>query len=223
MAEKDDQTAGAEGNQASDGGGSGNNDADPQKLFQEQLEKAVAEKLQPIKTSLDTAYQARDEALKRVAEFEKQARDAEIKRLEEEGKHREAYEKRLEEERTTRLSLEQENVRLTRDINVKDAMSGLPFRSDSAYEMTFKEITSQLVRNEKGEWVHKSGVSIKDFVKSFSENDDNAFLFKSKASTGTGSTGTSLPPSGSGEQKSLFNMPQEEVLKLAAAGKLRRP
>ena len=73
-------------------------------------------------------------------------------------------------------------------------------------------------KNEKGEWVHKSGVAVKDFVKTFAENEDNAFLFKQKQNSGNGSQ--NIPPSSNTNKKSLFEMTQDEVLQMAAEGKL---
>ena len=220
MSEEDKGTEGAgEGKPADESAGGKNDDKD---TFESKVQQTVETQLKPIKESLDKAYAARDEALKKVAEFERQQREAEVQRLRDEGKHREAYEKEIAAERAARQALEEQNVRLTRDIEVKSAMQTLPFRSENASEMAFKEISAQLTKNDRGEWVHKSGISIKDFVKAFSEDEDNAFLFKSKASTGTGSTGTSQASESSSESKSLFALPQEEVLRRAAAGQLRR-
>ena len=87
--------------------------------------------------------------------------------------------------------------------------------------MAFDEVTSQLVQNEKGEWVHKSGVAVKDFVKTFAENEDNAFLFKAKVSTGGGGSGPKKEgDTSSGDTGSLFKKSQDEVIKLAMEGKL---
>jgi len=186
-----------------------------EKLVKERLD----ENLKPIKEKLDSAFQARDEALKKVAEFEKRERQAEIDRLKQEGKEREAFEKQLAEERAAREALEKENLELSRNNEVRASLTGLDFRSEKAVEMAFKEIVGQLVRNEQGTWVHRSGVSVKDFVKTFAEDDDNNFLFKVKASSGSGS-GSSKGSGGSGGKKSIFDLPQSEVLKLAAEGKL---
>ena len=190
---------------------------DIEKLVQAKLDEA----LKDIKTKLDKAYGARDEALKKVAEFEREKKEAELKRLQEEGKHKEAYEMQLAEERAKREAAEKRNVELTRDIEVRNALSSHPFRNDNALEMAYREVVGQLVQNEQGAWVHRSGVSIKDFVKSFAENDDNAFLFKPKVSSGSGSQGTKPTNASGGEKKSLFSMSQEEVLKLAREGKLQ--
>lgn len=192
-------------------------DNDAEKLVQAKLDEA----LKDIKSKLDKAYGARDEALKKVAEFEAQKKAEELKRLQEEGKHKEAYEMQLAEEKSKREAAEKRNVELTRDIEVRNALGSQPFRNDNASEMAYREIVGQLVQNEQGAWVHRSGVSIKDFVKSFAENDDNAFLFKPKVSSGSGSQGAKPTNTSGGEKKSLFSMSQEEVLKLAREGKLQ--
>lgn len=178
------------------------------------------EALKDIKGKLDKAYGARDEALKKIAEIEQKEREAELKRLQDEGKHKEAYEIQLAQERAAREALEKRNVELTRDIEVRNALATHPFRNENALEMAYKEITGQLVKNENGVWVHTSGASIRDFVKGFAESQDNSFLFKPKVSTGAGSSESSSNP-GSTEKKSLFQMSQAEVLKMAREGKLR--
>jgi hypothetical protein len=189
---------------------------------QDRLQKLVEAQLAPIKANLDKAYAARDEAIKKLAKYEADLRAAEVQRLKDEGKHREAFEQELAAERAARQELEQRNIELTRDITVKGAMQALPFRNARSFDMAFKEITALLVKNEQGEWVHKSGVSVPDFIKTFAEDENNSFLFKSKTSTGTGSAGDSLPPDTSGSSSSLFALPQDEVLRRAAAGQLRR-
>ena len=183
------------------------------------IKKGVEEALKPMKEKLDKAYSARDEALRKVAAFEEKERQAEITRLQEEGKHREAFEMQLAEERAQRENLEKQNIALTRDIEIRNALGAQPFRNDNALEMVYREIVTQVVRNEQGVWVHKSGVSVRDFVKAFADNEDNAFLFRQKQSSGAnvGSQKSGTPPAAS---KSIFEMSQEEVLKLAREGKL---
>jgi len=190
---------------------------DIDKIVQEKID----EQLKEIKSKLDKAYGARDEALTKVKEFEKKEREAELKRLQEEGKHKEAYEMQLAEERAARTAAEKRNIELTRDIDVRSALTSQPFRSDNALEMAYREIVGQLVQNDQGVWVHKTGLSIRDYVKAFADNDSNSFLFKVKASSGSGSSGVSNTNNTS-EKKSLFAMSQEEVLDMARKGKLRK-
>jgi hypothetical protein len=193
---------------------------------EEMIEKAVQarleESLKDIKGKLDKAYGARDETLKELATYKQKEKEAELQRLQEEGKHKEAYELQLAEIKAEKEALEKRNVELTRDRDVQSALSGYQFRNEKAVEMARKEVIAQLVQNESGIWVHKSGVSIKDFIKAFSESEDNSFLFKAKVSNGSGSTGSSSTNTNNSSSKSLFEMSQEEVLKLASEGKLPR-
>jgi len=184
----------------------------------ELVQKQVAEELKQIKSNLDNAYSARDAAEKKVKDFEAAAQAAEIAKMKEEGKHREAYELQLAEEKRLREAAESRAVELTRDISLKTALASKEFRSENAREMAFREIVGQLTKNADGVWNHKSGASVQEFVNSFSEKDDNAFLFKQKPSTGGGSA--PIIPTDTTKKSSLFAMSQAEVLKLAAEGKL---
>ena len=186
------------------------------KLVQEGIDKALA----PIKENLNSAYSARDEALKQVAEFEQQKKDAEIQRLKDEGQHKEAFEKEMAEAKAREAALEKRNTELTRDVELRSALSATKFRSENAAEMAFKEIAAQLVKGEDGNWVHKSGVAIKDFTNTFTADEANAFLLEQKPNTGTGSQQTKTTPVNVNEGKSLFSLPQSEVLKMAEEGKL---
>ena len=186
--------------------------------IQAMIKSAVAEAVKDIKTKLDVAYTKRDEALQKVSEFEQKERDLEIKRLQDAGKDREAFELQLAEMKANQETLQKRNLELSRDVDARQALSAFAFRSEKAAKMAFDEVTSQLVQNEKGEWVHKSGVTVKDFVKTFAENEDNAFLFKQKQNSGNGSQ--NIPPSSNTNKKSLFEMTQDEVLQMAAEGKL---
>jgi len=186
------------------------------KLVSERLD----ENLKPIKEKLDAAFSARDEALKKIAEYEQKEKEAELKRLQEEGKHKEAYELQLAEEKAKREVLERRNIELSRDIELKSILADYSFRSTNASVMAYKEIVEQLIQNENGTWTHRSGVSIKDFVKSFSENDENSFLFKQKTSSGSGSSGVTTNKN-TEKPTSIFDLTQEEVLKRAREGKLR--
>lgn len=188
------------------------------------VEQLVAERvdaeLGKIKQNLDKAYKARDDALAEVEKHKIKERDLEIQKLEQEGKLKEAAELRVAD---TNKKLEEANkriVELTRDTEVKSILQGLEFRSKSAAEMATKEITAQLVQDANGSWVHKSGISISEFVDKFSKDDDQQFLFKPKANSGAGTGGTSSSTQQTNsQQKSLFALSQAEVLKMAAEGR----
>jgi len=184
------------------------------------VEERINENLKPIKDKLDNAYAARDEALKKIAEYEQKEREAELKRLQDEGKHKEAYEIQLAEEKAKREVLEKRNVELTRDIGLKTILTGYTFRSTTASEMAYKEVIGQLVQNENGNWIHRSGISVEDFVKTFAENEENSFLFQPKISSGSGSSGITTTNTKEAP-KSIFDLSQDEVLKRIREGKLR--
>lgn len=193
--------------------------ADPvQKLVEEKVKEAVKD----IKSKLDNAYSARDEALKKLAEIEQFRKQEEIKRLQEDGKHKEALEMQLAEERAQRAAYEKRVVELTRDMELRNALGAYNFKNDNAFNMAYREVVEQLAQDEKGIWRHKSGVSLKDFVRQFAEAEENAFLIKTKVSSGSGSSSTTKLPSTSSslEGKSIFSLSQEEVLKMAREGKL---
>jgi len=184
------------------------------------VSQRVAEALAPIKEKLDSAYSARDEANAKLAKLELERKEADLKRLEEEGKHLEAANRRLAEEQARSKALEEQNINLSRDVNVRGVLAGYAFKNERAAEIAFKEVVGQLTRNEQGIWVHKSGVSVKDFMEAFSKDEEQSFLFKPKASSGNGSSNTNSNTAESTGKKSLFKMSQAEVLKLAGEGKL---
>lgn len=184
--------------------------------------------IRDIKSKLDNAYAERDAERKKVKDLEDKARADEIKRLADEGKLVESLRAQIDDLTAANKKLADENLSLSRDNELTRILSERTFRSDNARNMTFKEIRSELVRDESGKWKHKSGVSIEDYVEKFSTEESNAFLFKAAVSTGTGSTNSGTTNTGDGtnnstnKSKSLFQMPQSEVLKRAREGKLRR-
>jgi len=189
------------------------------KLVQERIDN----ELKPIKEKLDNAFRARDEAMAKAAEYERKEKEANLKRLEDEGKHKEVYELKLAEEKARIAALEKANIELTRDVTVRDVLKGFSFRNESAADLAYREVVAQLVQNETGNWIHRSGVSIKDFVTNFAQSEEMSFLFKPKGNSGAGTNtnNTNNPNLGDdGKPKSLFKMTQAEVLKLAKEGKL---
>ena len=192
-----------------------------QELVAKYVEERVKEQIKDFKSKVDSAFEARDAALKKIAEFEKKEREAEVKRLKEEGKEREAYELQLAEQRARADALEKQNTELTRDVAVRGLLANLNFRNDKAVEMAYKEVIGNLVRDENNNWVHRTGIPIREYVKMFADSDDNAFLFKAKVSTGGGGSGPKKEgDTSSGDTGSLFKKSQDEVIKLAMEGKL---
>jgi len=191
-------------------------------LIEKLVSDRVAEALKPIKDKLNKAYTAKEEAERKATEYEKEKREAELARLKEEGKHKEAYEMQLAAERAEREKLEQQNIELTRNNDVRIALATLEFRNEKAVEMAFSEIVGQLVRDDKGKWVHRSGISVKDFVKAFADDKENSFLFKVKSNSGSGGNGPKQKADGDSEETSVFKKPQDDLLKSIAEGKFRR-
>ena len=189
--------------------------------LQAQIQAGIDAALAPIKAKLDNAYAARDQALAKVAELETKERERELVRLREEGKHQEAAERELAEERARRTTAEKRVVELTRDQEVRDALSSFEFRNKNAQTIAAKEITSQLVQKDDGTWVHKSGATVGEFAESFLKDDSNSFMLKQKINSGGGSS-SSTPADPTKAPSSLFAMKQEEVMKMAREGKLRR-
>ena len=188
------------------------------KIVKERLDTELAN----IKSKLDGAYKQRDEFQAKAAALEAKEREATLKRLSEEGKYKEAYEMQLAEERAANAALAKRNTELSRDVSVRESLRNMSFRNDKAANMAFQEITSNLVQDENKQWVHRSGISVKEYCEAFSKDEEQSFLFKAKPNTGGG---TSASNSGNGtpgdnKPKSLFAMSQADVLKLAAEGKL---
>ena len=183
------------------------------------IEKLVEERLAKMKTNMDRMAKERDEALKAKAEIEKAKKDAEMERLRDEGKIQEALEMELSELKAKLSLYEEENVKLNRDRVLSDNLSGLEFRNDRSREMAYRDIVEQLIQNDQGAWVHKSGTSIKDFVESYSKSEDNSFLFRPKPNSGSGATNTTGNPSVA-QEKSILEMNTNELLDFARKGKL---
>jgi hypothetical protein len=190
---------------------------DPEEI-KKLVEVGIAEALKPIKSKLDSAYGERDEANAKLSKIAEDAQEAEKKRLEDEGKHKELYELQVKELKEKQVMLEKKNTGLTRDLALKDILKKYEFRNSVASDMVYSNVVGTLVKTESGSWVNANGQSMQETVEAFMLNEDNAFLLKPKPSSGTGSptapTGTPTTP------KKLSEMSQEEVLKMAAEGKL---
>jgi hypothetical protein len=181
---------------------------------------AVKEALADIKGKLDSSFKERDAALKRATEAEARIQAAEAERLEKEGKMEEAMQLRFAEQEKQLKALAAENLALTRDTTVRQALTGLPFKSTKAHDMTFREIVEDLVKTDDGRWVHKSGAEIRDFISAYASSEEHAFLFQPLTTTGSGSSSTTSVTSGVSVNTPLSKLPQKEVLRLAEAGKL---
>ena len=194
------------------------NNVDVEKIVSERVAAALAD----FKSKLDAAYAKRDESAKELELYKQKERDAEIALLKEQGKLKEAHEKELEDLKAHNAVLEQKNLSLTRDGMIKSALSGFETRNAKAANVAKDEIANELIRDESGNWVHKHGKSIDEFVAEFAANPDNAFLFKPKVNNGGGGGQESQNKGDQTKGKSLFALTQEEVIKIAQEGKLKR-
>lgn len=187
---------------------------------EEVISKLVEERLSKIKASLDKAYAERDSAVRERVRLEEKEKQSKLKALEDDGKHKEAAEMRLAELQEKLVIAESKVVELSRDSAVKDALTSLDFRNDRSGQMAYRDIVDQLIQDpDTGSWIHKSGVSIKDFVSQYAKNEDNSFLFKPKTNSGAGTGGVGGTPK-LDPNKKISDMSTEEVLQLAASGKL---
>jgi hypothetical protein len=211
-----------ENNESSNESNNSSSNDNKELSIEEKVQQEVDKALKPIKENLDKAYAARDDALAQVKVFEEEKRKAEIERLEEEGKHKEAYEASLADERAKNAELNKRNIELTRDIDVRNELAKYELRNQSAQELVFKEIVANLTQDANGKWVHKNGTSIEDSVKSYLEDASNSFLLKAKTNQGSGQDNNLNDNASASASGSLFEKSQAEVLELAAQGKLRQ-
>jgi len=181
------------------------------------VEARVAEELAGIKEKLNNAYSQRDEAVKKAVAFEEERKQAAIAKLEEDGKHKEAADMKLAELSARLEERDRQITELTRDSAVRDALKGLDFRNDTAADFAYRDVVSQLVQDENGQWVHRTGASVKDFIDSFRKDEDKEFLFKPKQSSGTGQQ-QSVPAGGFDSNKPISEMSTEELMQAAASG-----
>ena len=131
--------------------------------------------------------------------------------MEEEGRHKEVAELKLAELQAKVEALTSKNTELSRDAVVRQEMAALDFRSEIAADMAYDRIVREMTQDENGAWMHKSGVSIKEYVEHFKKSDDNSFLFKAKVNSGAGTqtpAGTVKPTN----DKKLSDMTSEEML-----------
>lgn len=185
----------------------------------DEVEALVQERLAKMKENMDRMAKERDDALKMKAEMESKAKEEAIARMKEEGKLQEALEMELAEAKAKLEVFAQETTKLKRDGVLADALAGLEFRNEKSRSMAQREIVEQLIQNEEGAWVHTSGSNIADYVKAYAQSEDNSFLFRVKSNSGSG-TGSPAGAPSTESQKSISELTTQEILALAAKGKL---
>lgn len=184
--------------------------------FEAAVKARVDAELAKVKESLNKSYGQRDDAVRKAADLEERLKRLEIEALEKEGKTAEALQMRLKEMEAKYAAASEENLKLSRDQQVKDAIATLPFRNDRARAAAFEELRKSLVRDENGLWVHKTGSSISDAVKAFEEDTENEFYFKPSQNQGSSAPGFSKPK----RPDSLKNLTGPEIIELARKGLL---
>jgi hypothetical protein len=198
------------------------------------IETRVQERLAPIKGKLDNVYQERDTlnaeqaALKEKLEaYEEEQRQAAIKKLEEEGKLKEAYEARLADERSKRETAEREKSQLereralaSRDKELTMALAGLEFKSTKAHNTVLVELREQFSQDDKGLWIHSSGKPLEQVIRDYRQDPDNDYLFKPTTSAGF-SQGNSSSTTTSTSTK-VGDLAQNELLAKIKSGEIRR-
>ena len=183
------------------------------------IEAIVEQRLAKMKANMDRMASERDEALKLKADLEAKAKEDTIARMKEEGKLQEALEMELADARAKLASFEEQNTKLSRDNVLNQALAGMEFRNEKSRDMARREIVEQLVQNEEGVWVHSTGSDIRDYVEAYAKSEDNSFLFRVKSNSGAGTGNPAGAPS-TDVTKSIGQMTTQEILALAAKGKL---
>lgn len=185
-------------------------------MVDDEVSKAIAN----IKVNLDNAYKQRDDALSEVNKIKEEKRQAEIAGLEQQGKHSEAMQIKLNEVNARLEQYEQKNTELSRDNAVRTQLNALNFKSEKAAEMAYSDIVNSLKKDASGNWVHETGTSINETVSNYSKDDNNAFLFSVKANMGSGIS-PAKPSTGTNPVGSIKDMSTDEVLNAVAKGQLK--
>jgi len=183
------------------------------------IESIVEGRLAKMKANMDRMVSERDDALKMKAELEATQKEATISRMKEEGKVQEALEMELAEANAKLEVYAKETTKLKRDGVLNDALAGMEFRNDKSRDLARRDIVDQLVQNEDGTWVHSAGSNIRDYVDAYAKSEDNSFLFRVKSNTGAGTGNPAGAPS-TDVSKSIGEMSTQEILAMAAKGKL---
>ena len=139
---------------------------DIKQLVDQEVSKAISN----IKVNLDNAYKERDEAISQIETIKSEKRQAEISSLEQQGKHTEVMQMKLNEMNTKLELYEQKNTELSRDNAVRSQLNSLNFKSEKAANMAYEDIVGGLKKDAIGNWVHENGLSISDAVSSYSKD-----------------------------------------------------
>jgi hypothetical protein len=189
---------------------------DIKQMVDDEVSKAISN----IKVNLDNAYKERDEALNTITKIKEEKRQAEISSLENQGKHSEAMQIKLNELNSKLELYEQKNTELSRDNAVRSQLNSLNFKSEKAANMAYSDIVKSLKKDALGNWVNENGTSINETVSNYSKDDNNAFLFSVKANMGTGIT-PAKPSTGTTPVSSIKDMSTDEMLNAIGKGQIK--
>ena len=189
---------------------------DVKQMVDEEVSKAISN----IKLNLDNAYKERDNALGEIEKIKVEKRQAEISSLEQQGKHSEAMQIKLNEMNVKLEAYEQKNTELSRDNAVRTQLNSLNFKSEKAANMAYSDIVKSLKKDALGNWVNENGTSINETVSNYSKDDGNSFLFSVKANTGTGIT-PAKPSTGTTPVSSIKDMSTDEMLNAVSKGQIK--
>lgn len=189
---------------------------DVKQLVDQEVSKAISN----IKSNLDNAYKERDEALSQIEKIKVEKRQAEISSLEQQGKHSEAMQMKLNEMNAKLEAYEQKNIELSRDNAVRTQLNSLNFKSEKAANMAYSDIVKSLKKDALGNWVNENGASIDETVSNYAKDDNNEFLFSVKANMGSGIT-PAKPSTGTTPVSSIKDMSTDEMLNAIAKGQVK--
>ena len=185
-------------------------------MVDEEVSKAISN----IKLNLDNAYKERDNALGEIEKIKVEKRQAEISSLEQQGKHSEAMQIKLNEMNVKLETYEQKNTELSRDNAVRTQLNSLNFKSEKAANMAYSDIVKSLKKDALGNWVNENGTSIDETVSSYAKDDNNEFLFSVKANMGSGIT-PAKPSTGTTPVSSIKDMTTDEMLNAVSKGHVK--
>jgi len=188
--------------------------------IKQMVDEEVSKAIKNIKVNLDNAYKERDEAISQIEKIKEEKRQAEISSLEQQGKHAEAMQMKLNEVNQRLQQYEQKNTELSRDNAVRTQLNALNFKSEKAANMAYSDIVNSLKKDATGNWVHESGLSISETVSYYAKDENNAFLFSVKANMGTG-INPAKPSTGTNPITSIKDMSTDELLNAVAKGQIK--
>ena len=189
---------------------------DVKQMVDDEVSKAISN----IKLNLDNAYKERDNALGEIEKIKVEKRQAEISSLEQQGKHSEAMQIKLNEMNVKLETYEQKNTELSRDNAVRTQLNSLNFKSEKAANMAYSDIVKSLKKDALGNWVNENGTSIDETVSSYAKDDNNEFLFSVKANMGSGIT-PAKPSTGTTPVSSIKDMTTDEMLNAVSKGHVK--